>query len=59
MKQIVAQPRVGAEQLQRMAKDKALAIGEAVRGPGYAASPFGDGHQAKACTLGLAGGGAS
>jgi len=49
-----AQPRIRAEQLQRLAEDKVFAIGEAARDLGYAPRPFADGILAEARALGLA-----
>ena len=48
-------PRIRAEQLQRLAEDKAFAIDDAARDLGYAPRPFADGILAEACALGLAG----
>ena len=47
-------PRIRAEQLQRLAEDKAFRIDEAVRDLDYAPRPFADGIQAEAAALGLA-----
>ena len=47
-------PPIRAEQLQRLAEDKAFAIDTAVRGLGYAPRPFADGIHAEARALGLA-----
>ncbi len=54
-----ARPRIRAEQLQRLAEDKAFAISDAVRDLGYAPRPFADGILAEARALGLAAEGAS
>ncbi len=45
---------ISAEQLQRLAEDKAFAIDDAVRDLGYAPRPFADGILAEAHALGLA-----
>ncbi len=52
---LAARPRIRAEQLQRLAEDKAFSIQDAARDLGYAPRPFADGILAEACTLGLAG----
>ena len=49
-----ARPRICAEQLQRLAEDKAFAIEDAVRDLGYAPRPFADGIRAEVRALGLA-----
>ena len=54
-----ARPRIRAEQLQRLAEDKAFAISDAIRDLGYAPRPFADGIRAEARALGLAARGAS
>ncbi len=54
-----ARPRIRAEQLQRLAEDKAFAIDDATRDLGYAPRQFSDGVRAEARTLGLAAEGAS
>jgi len=54
-----ARPRIRAEQLRRLAEDKAFAIDDAVRDLGYAPRAFADGIRAEARTLGLAAGGTS
>ena len=46
-------PRIKAEQLRRLAEDKAFPIDTAVRGLGYAPRPFADGIRAEARALGL------
>ena len=46
-------PRIRAEQLQRLAEDKAFAIDDAVRDLGYAPRPFADGIRAEAARLDL------
>jgi uncharacterized protein YbjT (DUF2867 family) len=46
-------PRIRAEQLQRLAEDKAFAIDDAVRDLGYAPRPFADGIADEARLLGL------
>jgi len=48
-----ARPRIRAEQLQRLAEDKAFAIDEAVRDLGYAPRSFDDGIRSEAAELGL------
>ena len=50
-----AEPRIRAEQLQRLAEDKAFSIDDAARDLGYAPRPFADGILAEARALGLAG----
>jgi len=47
-------PRIRAEQLRRLAEDKAFAIDDAVRDLGYAPRPFADGIGDEARLLGLA-----
>ena len=47
-------PRIRAEQLQRLAEDKAFAIDDAARDLGYAPRSFADGILAEARALGLA-----
>jgi uncharacterized protein YbjT (DUF2867 family) len=47
-------PRIRAEQLLRLAEDKAFAIDSAVRDLGYAPRPFADGIRAEARAMGLA-----
>jgi uncharacterized protein YbjT (DUF2867 family) len=47
-------PRIRAEQLLRLAEDKAFAIDDAVRDLGYAPRPFADGIRDEARALGLA-----
>ncbi len=47
-------PRFRAEQVQRLAEDKAFAIDDAVRDLGYAPRSFADGILAEARTMGLA-----
>jgi nucleoside-diphosphate-sugar epimerase len=47
-------PRIRAEQLQRLAEDKAFAIDAAARDLGYAPRSFRDGIRAEAVALGLA-----
>lgn len=47
-------PRLRAEQLQRLAEDKAFPIDDAVRDLGYAPRPFTEGIRAEARALGLA-----
>jgi hypothetical protein len=49
-----AKPRIRAEQLQRLAEDKAFAIDDAARDLGYAPRPFTDGILDEARALGLA-----
>ena len=56
---ISKRPRIRAEQLQRLAEDKAFQIDDAVRDLDYAPRPFTKGIQAEARALGLATGGAS
>jgi len=51
---LAAHPRIRAEQIQRLAEDKAFAIGDAVRDLGYAPRPFAEGILVEACALGLA-----
>lgn len=46
-------PRIRAEQLQRLAEDKAFSIDDAVRDLGYAPRPFADGIRAEARAMGL------
>jgi nucleoside-diphosphate-sugar epimerase len=52
--QISRHPRIKAEQVQRLAEDKAFAIDAAVRDLGYAPRPFADGIRAQARAMGLA-----
>jgi hypothetical protein len=47
-------PRLRAEQLLRLAEDKAFAIDDTIRDLGYAPRPFADGIAAEARLLGLA-----
>ena len=47
-------PRIRAEQLQRLAEDKAFAIDAAARDLGYAPRPFAAGIGAEARAMGLA-----
>ena len=47
-------PRIRAEQLRRLAEDKAFAIDDAIRDLGYAPRPFADGIGDEARMLGLA-----
>ena len=49
-----AHPRIRAEQIQRLAEDKAFAIDDAARDLGYAPQPFAEGILVEACALGLA-----
>ena len=49
-----AEPRIRAEQLQRLAEDKAFSIDDAARDLGYAPRPFTDGILGEARALGLA-----
>ena len=51
---LAARPRIRAEQLQRLAEDKAFSIDDAVRDLGYAPRPFAEGILAEARALGLA-----
>ena len=51
-----ARPRIRAEQVQRLAEDKAFAIDDAVRDLGYAPRSFADGILAEVRALGLAAG---
>jgi uncharacterized protein YbjT (DUF2867 family) len=51
---LTARPRIRAEQLQRLAEDKAFSIDDAVRDLGYAPRPFTVGILAEARALGLA-----
>ncbi len=46
-------PRIRAEQLLRLAEDKAFAIDDAVRDLGFAPRPFGEGIRAEAQLMGL------
>jgi uncharacterized protein YbjT (DUF2867 family) len=46
-------PRIRAEQVQRLAEDKAFAIDEAARDLGYAPRPFSEGIRAEAAAMGL------
>ncbi|HWG62265.1 MAG TPA: NAD(P)H-binding protein [Streptosporangiaceae bacterium] len=48
------QPRIRAEQLQRLAEDKAFVVEPAIRDLGYAPRTFAEGIQAEARALGLA-----
>ena len=52
---LVPRPRIHAEQLQRLAEDKAFGIQDAVRDLGYAPRSFADGIVAEARALGLTG----
>ena len=52
---LAPRPRIRAEQLQRLAEDKAFGIQDAVRDLGYAPRSFADGIVAEARALGLAG----
>jgi len=47
-------PRIRAEQVLRLAEDKAFAIDDAVRDLGYAPRPFAAGILAEACAMGFA-----
>ena len=51
---LASRPRIRAEQLQRLAEDKAFSIDDAVRDLGYAPRPFAEGILAEARALGLA-----
>ena len=51
---LTTRPRIRAEQLQRLAEDKAFSIDDAVRDLGYAPRPFAEGILAEARALGLA-----
>jgi nucleoside-diphosphate-sugar epimerase len=51
---LAARPRIRAEQLERLAEDKAFSITEASRDLGYAPRSFADGIFAEARALGLA-----
>jgi uncharacterized protein YbjT (DUF2867 family) len=51
---LTGQPRIRAEQLQRLAEDKAFSIHDAARDLGYAPRPFAEGILAEARALGLA-----
>jgi uncharacterized protein YbjT (DUF2867 family) len=51
---LAARPRIRAEQLQRLAEDKAFSIEDAARDLGYTPRPFSDGIIAEARALGLA-----
>jgi len=51
---LAAHPRIRAEQIQRLAEDKAFAIDDAARDLGYAPQPFAEGILVEACALGLA-----
>jgi len=51
---LAAQPRIRAEQLERLAEDKAFSIEEAARDLGYAPRSFHEGIVAEARALGLA-----
>jgi nucleoside-diphosphate-sugar epimerase len=48
-----ARPRIRAEQLERLAEDKAFVIDDAVRDLGYTPRPFAEGIRAEAAALGL------
>jgi uncharacterized protein YbjT (DUF2867 family) len=50
---LAPRPRIRAEQLQRLAEDKAFIIDDAVRDLGYAPRPFAEGILAEARALGL------
>ena len=50
---LATQPRIRAEQLRRLAEDKAFSIDDAVRDLGYAPRPFTEGILAEATALGL------
>lgn len=52
---LAARPKIRAEQLQRLAEDKAFGIQDAVRDLGYAPRSFADGIIAEARALGLTG----
>jgi hypothetical protein len=47
-------PKIKAEQLERLAEDKAFDISDAARDLGYTPRPFADGIRAEAAALGLA-----
>ena len=47
-------PRIRAEQVRRLAEDKAFAIDDAIRDLGYAPRPFAEGIRAEARAMGLA-----
>ncbi len=49
-------PRIRAEQVRRLAEDKAFAIDDAARDLGYAPRPFAAGIRAEAAAMGLAAG---
>ena len=51
---LATRPRIRAEQLQRLAEDKAFSIDDAARDLGYAPRPFAEGILAEARALGLA-----
>ena len=51
---LAPRPRIRAEQLQRLAEDKAFIIDDAVRDLGFAPRPFAEGILAEARALGLA-----
>ena len=51
---LAARPRIRAEQLQRLAEDKAFSIEDAARDLGYAPRSFAEGIVAEARALGLA-----
>jgi nucleoside-diphosphate-sugar epimerase len=51
---LAARPRIRAEQLERLAEDKAFSIKDAARDLGYAPRPFPEGIAAEARALGLA-----
>jgi uncharacterized protein YbjT (DUF2867 family) len=53
-----SRPWIRAEQLQRLAEDKAFAIDDAIRELGYAPRSFADGIRAEAAALGLTAGAA-
>ena len=47
-------PRIRAEQVRRLAEDKAFPIHDAIRDLGYAPRPFAEGIRAEARAMGLA-----
>jgi uncharacterized protein YbjT (DUF2867 family) len=49
-----AHPRIRAEQIQRLAEDKAFTIDDAARDLGYVPRPFAEGIMVEACALGRA-----
>ena len=51
---LTARPRIRAEQLQRLAEDKAFSIDDAARDLGYTPRPFAEGILAEARAMGLA-----